>query len=338
MMKVLIIPSVRMKSGTGIRLYGIADSLRKHGFRVEIAETRKQKFFSKADVVFASKSLIGSCIPSMFRKIFGRSLLILDIDDLEWGYWQNNMVMKGLMKFSDKFFPKYFDAITTHTEELRKYITWELKVPEEKIIFLPQGIDFSMFSRITWKPTKPRKIVYAAHLGVAAMDVDIILRVFRNVVAKENDVRLQIIGSGTYLEHFKDMAKKMGIEDSVDFLGYVDHSKIPKIISQASVAVNYLRDNLANKYRSSIKVREYLAVGVPTVCNVIGDISLFSKYVYGFRAGNLKDFENKILKALENPNREMCRKGREFVKENWQWEQVTLEFERKVKMLCGKNM
>jgi glycosyltransferase involved in cell wall biosynthesis len=336
-MKVLIIPSTRMKSGTGIRLNGIAGSLRKHGFQVEIADTRKQKFFSKADVVFASKSLIGSCIPSMFRKIFGRNLLVLDIDDLEWGYWQNNMMMKGMMKLSDKLFPRYFDAITTHTEELRRYITWELKVPEEKIIFLPQGIDFSMFSKVTWKPTKPRKIVYAAHLGVAAMDVDIILKVFKNVVAKEKDVRLQIIGSGTYLQHFKDMAHKMGIGGSVDFLGYVDHKNIPRILSQASVAVNYLRESLANKYRSSIKVREYLAVGVPTVCNIIGDTSLFSKYVYGFRGGNLKDFETKILRALEKPDREMCRKGREFIKSNWQWEHVTDEFEKKVKTLCGKN-
>ena len=228
--------------------------------------------------------------------------------------------------------------MTTHTKPLENYIVKELGIKRDRIIFLPQGIDFSMFEKVKWKPTKPKRIVYAAHLGVAAKDVDIILKVFKRVVAKEKNVRLQIIGSGQYLQHFKDMAKEMGIGGSVDFLGYVKHENIPGIIAKASVAVNYLRDTQANRYRSSIKVREYLTIGIPTVCNIIGDISIFSKYVYGFKTGDLEDFENKILKALKNPNKQMLVRGRKYIRENWDWSKVTVDFEKKVRKICGKTM
>ncbi len=331
-MKFIIIPSVKIKSGTGLRLLGIAKALRKLGYKVEIAETKRQKFFSDADIVFASKALWGSCIPSLFRKFFKKEFLILDIDDLEWGYWKRG-VMKYLMILNDKFFPRFFDVITTHTLNLKKYIIKSLKVPERKIIFLPQGIDFSLFKNIRWKPSKNKKIVYTAHLGVAAWDIDIIFRVFKNVLHKEKDVTLQIIGSGPYLQYFKDLAEKMEISHAVEFLGYVEHEDIPGIISEASVAVNYLRDNFANQYRSSIKVREYLAVGIPTVCNVIGDISLFKDYIYGFPTGKIKLFEKQLLKALNNPDKKKLEEGRKFIKEKVDWDVIIKNFEKELNKL-----
>ncbi len=339
-MKILIIPSVSIKSGTGLRLLGIAKSLRKLGYKVEIAETKRQKFFSHADVVFASKTLWGSCIPSLFRKFFKNDFLILDIDDLEWGYWDRGkgylrILMKYLMILNDKIFPLFFNVVTTHTPNLKSYIIKNLRIPEKKIIFLPQGIDFSLFKNIKWKPSKQKKIVYAAYLGPAAWDVDVIFKVFKEVLKEEKNVKLQIIGSGPYLKYFKNLTEEMGISNAVEFLGYVEHESIPQIISEASVAVNYLRDNFANQYRSSIKVREYLAAGIPTICNTIGDISLFSDYVYSFPTEDNGIFKKQILKALKNPDKEKARRGREFVRKNFDWDVIIAKFKDDLNNFMG---
>jgi len=230
------------------------------------------------------------------------------------------------MILSDKFFPRFFDAITTHTLNLKNYIIKNLNVPERKIIFLPQGIDFSLFKNVKWKPSKQKKIIYAAHLGLAALDMDVILKVFKEILNEEKDIKLQIIGSGPYLKYFKNLTEEMGISNTVEFLGYIEHESIPQIISEASVAVNYLRNNFANQYRSSIKVREYLAVGIPTVCNIIGDISLFSDYVYSFPTENYGIFKKQILKALKNPDKEKSRRGRDFIRKNFDWDVIIAKF------------
>lgn len=339
-MKFLIIPSVNIKSGTGLRLLGIAKSLRKLGYGVEIAETKRQKFFSHADVVFASKALWGSCIPSLFRKFFKNDFLILDIDDLEWGYWDRGkgylrILIKYMMILNDKIFPLFFDAVTTHTPNLKNYIIKNLRIPERKIIFLPQGIDFSLFKDIKWKPSNQKKIIYAAYLGPAAWDVDVIFKVFKEVLKEEKNVKLQIIGGGSYLKYFQNLTEKMGISHAVEFLGYVDHEDAPKIISEASVAVNYMRNNFTNQYRSSIKVREYLAVGIPTVCNTIGDISLFSDFVYGFPTGNYEVFKKQILRALKNPDKGKSIRGREFVRKNFDWDIIIAKFKDDLSNFMG---
>ena len=326
-MRILIIPSVNMQSGTGIRLRGIANALKEKGHDVRIAMNKKEKFFYPADIIFASKTLPGSCVPALYRKIMGQKI-VLDIDDLEWDYWRNSP-LKYIFKMSDKFFARISNMITTHTENLEKYIEDAIGEKKEKIVFLPQGIDFDMFRKIRWNPTGRKKIVYAAHLGIAAQDLDIIFDVFRKISKKE-DCILQVIGDGTHRKYFENLADEIGIGDRVEFLGYVKHKDIPEIFSQANVAINYMRDTLANKYRSSLKVREYLAIGIPTVCNLIGDTSLFSDYVYGFRTGDFDSFEKQLLKALKNPDKKKSQEGRKFIEKNWDWSKVIGEFENAI--------
>ena len=116
--------------------------------------------------------------------------------------------------------------------------------------------------------------------------------------------------------------------DNVVFTGRIDRSKISKYLALADVAVNYLRNTEANRCRSPIKIREYLALGIPTVCNLIGEVYLFSDYVYGFPTGNLKEFRRQMLKALNHPNKKKIRDGKKFVEENFDWKNIVKKFEK----------
>jgi len=293
---------------------------------------------NRPDFIIASKTLPTSCMPAILGKILGRKT-ILDIDDLEYGYWKGTKFEKPL-RFFNRVFPKFFDRITTHTKGLENYIHEELGISKSRIIFLPQGIDYRMFKgvktglREKLGLRKKKVIVYTAHLGPAAK-LDVIFRILKNIIKKRGDLRLIVVGGGEYLDHYKKFAKSLGIETHVIFTGFVDHEDIPEYLAISDVAVNYLEGNLVNKYRSSIKVREYLASGIPVVCNVVSeDLEQFSKYLNSFETGNLKGMGRQILKAIEKPNKGKISRGKEFVKK-WDWDIIVKDFERKLR---GENI
>lgn len=375
-MNILIVSSTQINDGTGIRLQGIAKQLSnrhnvvivgtvKEGQKVNLNKARflgrstpripipivpfvytflrnslnAAKF--KADIVIASKATPISVLPALMKKFSTRPVkLIIDIDDLEKGYWKNTALEYPMM-VSDIIFPKMFDIITTHSEELKKYLIDELRIPKEKIWFLPQGIELNMFKNVKCDKKLKRKmfgnrkvIMYIANLGVAAKDLDIIFKIFKSLPNRKKTV-LCIIGSGPLLPHYKKMAKKMRIDDNVIFTGYVERPKIPKYLAMADVAVNYLRDTEANRCRSPIKIREYLALEIPTVCNLIGEVYLFTDYVYGFPTGNMKTFRKQMIKALNRTDKKKIKAGKKFVQDNFDWKIIINNFEKQLKSLVS---
>jgi glycosyltransferase involved in cell wall biosynthesis len=316
-----IIPSITLDSGTGIRLKGMCDALLQLGNECSIQGFSKTQA-KNPEFVFASKALPNSCISALSRRS-AKTKAILDFDDLEWSYWENNWFMKNSMLASERLFVKKFDYYTVHTIPLKNYLMKEYNIPEERILFFGQGIDYKMFSKA--KPDKnSKKIIYAAHLGTAAKDITEIFKVFSKVNASFPDWRLEVIGDGMFRKDFEKKAAELS--ENIVFAGYVRHEKIPEKFSQSALAVNYMADSLANKYRSSIKVREYLAAGLPTVCNEIGDVSLFSEYIESFPTGNFKAFEKTLSKVISNPRNSKALKGKEFVRKNLDWKVVAKKF------------
>lgn len=311
-----VIPSITLNSGTGIRLKGMCNSLNSLGHECSLSSIKSPDF------VIASKALPNSCISALLKRS-PKTKAILDFDDLEWSYWESNWLMKSAMLASERFFLKRFDYYTVHTQALKEYLKKEYKIPESRILFFGQGIDCKMFSK-SRPDRKSQKIVYAAHLGAAARDIAEIFNAFASVSEEFPNARLEVIGDGMFRKDFEKKAAQ--ISGKISFTGYVRHERMPEKFSDATLAVNYMAGSLANKYRSSIKVREYLASGLPTVCNSIGDASLFSKFTRQFKTGDFSSFRKALRAELEKPGFSRAERGREFVRKNWDWKVVAQNF------------
>jgi glycosyltransferase involved in cell wall biosynthesis len=266
----------------------------------------------------------------------GKAKLILDFDDLEHAYWKNPFKI-AFFRAAEKFFAKNFDYVATHNENLKKYISRKLGLKESKIIFLEQGVRTGMFLRQKTNLAerlglKNNKVVmYAAHLGVAASDLDFVFEALKNL--ERSDVRLLIIGDGERFGYYKKMAEKMGIKDRVVFAGYVKHELMPEYMSVADAAINFMRDSPANRCRASIKIREYLAFGLPTACNIFGpDLENFRDYVYEFRAGDAKGFGNAIAFAIDDRSHKAGKAKKQMQK--WDWDIIAKGFENELERLA----
>lgn len=67
--------------------------------------------------------------------------------------------------------------------------------------------------------------------------LDYLLQAMVEIVESEPEISLSVAGRGDFLEYYKSMAKDLGVSQSVNFLGFVDKSKIIDLYRSADLTV-----------------------------------------------------------------------------------------------------
>ena len=352
----LILSSLTLSSGTGIRLKGIANGLARNGNRVYTVGTGEYDHIAKGvryiqvkgeagpiitalklflancwavlrtrpDFCIASKPLPQSVIPGLFARVKG-AVTLLDFDDLESAYWQGRPWQR-LLKFLERISPRLFHFTSVHTEELAKETAERAKMSPRRILRLNQGVDVELFSSAEIENEPVRSVIlYAAHLGVAAEGLSFVLEGFRSLARKDPHLLLLVVGGGPLLPRFQAKTRGLGLNNRVVFAGHVDHRFMPRVMRFSRAAVNYLEpESLASRYRASVKVREYLTMGLPVATNVVGsDLSPFLPFLEVFATGDVEGFARAVEQALK---RGVRRDAQEELRQNWAWEVVVDKF------------
>lgn len=345
-MRIILLSSLAADTGCWLRTKYLGKSLEKAGNKAIYINPMKKTMplmfdlvfsffnnlkllFIKADVAIGVKPYPNVTMPLLMKKFFGCTVAV-DIDDLDHGYRRGLVSM--VSKFIQRPFPKFFDIVTYHNKNLREFITKDLKVSQEKLYKLDQGVDFDIFNLDKYKSKKESKekiLVYAGHLNIAS-NLDDILEAFKIVLEKRDDVKLIITGGGPLEIHFKKIAKKLNLGDKVSFTGFLPKTeKIAEYISKADICLVYYKDNLVNRYRCSMKLREYLAMEKIVVCNKVGELVNFKSYTYQSN-NSVRDFAERILEVLNKRIDKRAKKGRDFVLRNYSWEIIGKKFNKKL--------
>jgi glycosyltransferase involved in cell wall biosynthesis len=137
------------------------------------------------------------------------------------------------------------DRILTDSEHSKREILHFLPVPEERIRVIPMGVDGRFFEDA---PAKARRLVrehYGLHrpyvLFIARLDPDKnhegVLRSFARVCEKGNrDLELVIGGARDYQSaRLPVLARELGLEQRVRFLGYVEEQHLVALYQEAAV-------------------------------------------------------------------------------------------------------
>ena len=97
----------------------------------------------------------------------------------------------------------------------------------------PNGIELGKYLKVKRAPN--RRGFMLLHVGrvVKEKRIDIAMEMIRG----RKDVSLHVIGGGPGLEHYRRLAKDMGIEDRVHLLGYVGHEKLNRFYRRANALI-----------------------------------------------------------------------------------------------------
>jgi glycosyltransferase involved in cell wall biosynthesis len=365
-MKILMLNALTEQSGSGVRFWSIAKELARQGHSLCFLERSISKngrmrndgirYRSSLDTgiqwldilratwlnlfhglrfrphwVFVLKPMPNTCLPALLSKWMFKHKIALDIDDLDFDYYLAGS-RRQLVRFFFRFFPPYFDLITTHNRYLKNFIIDDLGISSEKIYSLPQGIETKKFLQARLDQRYQKKwgikpddevIVYSASLGITS-DFQHVLPMLKDFVGKRENVKILVIGDGSRKPYFVNRVEAYGLQKRIIFTGYLDHAHMPMVLKLAKVGINYMAPTRANQARASIKVREYLAAGLNVVCNPVGDAETFKDYVT--LCTRIEEFPGAIRQAFEENSPESAKEAQKFVERNFSWPHLVEDF------------
>ena len=99
---------------------------------------------------------------------------------------------------------------------------------KREIAVIPSAVDIESFRYE--KPRLEGEILYIGRVDLGK-GADIAIRAF----AKAGEGKLVVVGTGTLLEECKKLAKRLGVEDRVEFRGKIPYHSVPSTIHEADV-------------------------------------------------------------------------------------------------------
>jgi glycosyltransferase involved in cell wall biosynthesis len=360
-MKILLVSPFTSDSGSAIRFWNIAKQFKERGFDVVYIDRHQlgkkplyqiegvtysyspvfkpfvlDLFVStifnlfmlfkhlNCTIFYALKPAPNNCIAALAAKFLGKKIL-LDIDDLDYEYLHPGL-KKSLSRFFFRFFPKYFPLITCHTPNLLAYCKNELRIADNHLYYLAQGVSREFLKLdLSKKPLVQRKsIVYVATLGITS-DFDDLFPMLARICERHKDATISVIGDGVRLPAFKAAAKTLDLSKQMTFLGRIPHAELPEVMARHGIGLNYMRPSFGNNCRAILKLREYLACGLQVVCNNTGDAGLFS--AFAFVEPDIVAMEKRLQDLLDNVPI-VNSKGRAFIESHFSWNSILTDFLR----------
>ena len=168
---------------------------------------------------------------------------------------------------------KKADMITTPGENLID-VMMALGADSDKIKRVHPGVDTKLFkplNRISERELLKSKspTVISIRSLQPIYDVETLIKSVPIVLNKLPEVKFIIGGDGIQRSHLRDLAKFLGVLDSVSFTGTIPHDKLPEYFNAVDV---YVSTSLSDG-GPSISLVEAMACGLACVVTDVGDVT-----------------------------------------------------------------
>ena len=184
-----------------------------------------------------------------------------------------------------------------------------------KVLVLPKGIDLAQFGNKENTVSEKIKAIVTRSL-MPEYRHDVILKAFGHLNQKGIDFELTIVGDGKLLSMMKDLAKKLKIENKVNFTGRIPNTKLPELLQQSNFYIS-----MPTTEGVSASLFEAMASNCyPVVTDIPGNQSWIKHRENGqlIPIDDSKMLAEEIIWAFENSEHRNTAviKNRKFVQEN----------------------
>ncbi len=150
--------------------------------------------------------------------------------------------------------------------------------------------------------------------------VDTLLRAIQRLILNHPDVKVLLAGGGEELEHYKQMAAELGVEDNVDFLGWADDSLKARLADECLTSVLP-----SNAEGLPMCVLESMAAGCVSIATSVGGLpSLIVDGENGLlvEPRDPAGLADAMSKCIENPDwgRRIAARGRQTIVDRYSME------------------
>jgi len=252
-----------------------------------LANTRRLvELARQADVIHFQKCHYYASLPTVLAAYVAGKPLHYDWDDNEQQIWRES-VGSGLRARCvglaygtlERLLPRLSDSVSCASARLRQ-LAEAFGVPAGRVFESAVGADLDMF-RPGLDGRRVRKqhgidgdlVLYVGQLH-GAQYAELVIEAARVVLETRPGVTFMIVGDGYLRDHLVAMARDLGLEDRVLFVGSVPHAEVPYYMAAADVCVAAFADSEVTRCKSPLKIAEYLASGKPIVASGVGEVHI----------------------------------------------------------------
>ncbi|MEA5528700.1 glycosyltransferase family 4 protein [Dolichospermum sp. UHCC 0684] len=204
------------------------------------------------------------------------------------------------------------------------------QVPWQKIHIIPGGVDINHFQnnlsrqeariKLGWPTNRP--ILFTSRRLVHRMGIDKLLQAIAMIKAGIPDIWLAIAGRGHIQALLQQQARELGLENNVQFLGFLPENDLPVAYQAADLTV--MPSQSFEGF--GLAILESLACGTPVLCTPVGGMpEILQKFSPDLitEAITVESIADKLaqvmLGKLPLPSREECRN---YTIKNYDWTNI----------------
>lgn len=291
------------------------------------------------DIAHAFKPLVSGVIGVLGRQL-KRKPLVIDVDDWEGkgGWAEYNPYIQGLAaEILEKTIPKHCEAVTAASKLLMTKI---LKLgTTQKVFYIPNGVDHERFNpnidghyfRSLYSLDDSPIIMHSGALH-KFYDVDLLISAFSLVKKAYPKARCLIVGKGEDMNRLKRLSKRLRLDNSLIFTGWIPDNQYTLILAMADIFVVPLRDRLAHRAACHVKVTEYMSMGKPVIVGKVGEATNYIEHMKSgilVNPGDTEQLADAIIKVLQDKDLAgiLGKNARRRVLERYTWGIMASQFE-----------
>lgn len=218
------------------------------------------------------------------------------------------------------------DVVLSVNESYRRVAIERGRRDPDDVVVVRTGPDLSRFAPLDPDPELKRgKPFLLAYVGVMGPQdgVDHALRALAELRRRREDWHAVFMGDGEMLREMQGLAGELGLDDSVEFTGWVEHETVGRVLSSSDVALAPDPLTPLNDLSSMVKISEYMAISVPIVSFDLAESRIGAGEAAAFAApGDHAAFALLVSELLDDParRRRMGAAGRARVEGRLAWE------------------
>ncbi len=218
------------------------------------------------------------------------------------------------------------DVVLSVNESYRNVALTRGRRRPEDVHVVRTGPDLARFVATAPDPELKRgKAHLLSYVGVMGPQdgVDHAVRALALLHERRRDWHAIFMGDGEVLDEMRALAARLGLDDCVEFTGWVEHDTVGRVLSTSDVCMAPDPKNPLNDVSSMIKISEYMAMSRPIVSYDLLEsrFGAADAAVYAV-ANDEADFARKIDELLDDPaaRSEMAAAGRARAEAMLAWE------------------
>jgi glycosyltransferase involved in cell wall biosynthesis len=227
----------------------------------------------RRDLIYIYKPTPITIVGLMPKLLFGTPIIV-DLDDLGSEVMRlegQSGILVSLVAWCERLTLRHATAVVVASTYLEKLV--RAQYPHKPILLLSNGVELDEYSMPAVSQPRPAMYYFGALNRLSLIEP--FLRVLPEVLAAVPDAQVYILGGGTELDATKKLVAQLGIQDHVQFSGWIDKQAIQQYAQFADIALCVQPDIPTVRAASNLKVFQYMALGSVSVVSDVGDLASY---------------------------------------------------------------